>query len=334
MVSEAITFVVLGGGEEMKQAVGEHYKELAEKVEEIYLQRYSLNAVEAIPGPVLYRVRGSFGNVRVSKDGRYALCLSYSDNPERFRNLAELVIIDLIQNREVMALCGVGPTADWCADSKSIVFLNDVGSSEGPICKSFGQLVREKIVGDKGELWGGRAPKDNEEILAGVRVGMDDRLRCLDDGAVMLCTDSLQLPSRPDDPSCADLFLIKNDVPMNRMLTSASRSKYQQTLNYFELNPGGSRAVLVGTDSVSVLDLRRGSIKELKLPDDFHLCLEFNLMPSWKSDDELVFMVDCGKSEKEHIPALMQMSITDGKSQILSKGWPKKLLESLATGDK
>lgn len=327
----SLGYLALHDGGELKNVPPKSFKTLLSMAEITVLRRYHLDGASVVPGDVLLQRLGAIGGVRLSSDGKYLLCMIDPSDSDESASVLDLDILATSSPTKCQTVAHlVGPSADWSADGKSVVYFQifDKGPVHGD--SVLGSLVKMDVRAADGSILTEADCKKSAAELADLRVDADDRLRCLANGAVLMSSGSTTLPARADEPDTDNLFLVKKDGPLNNILSGADRKMLGETVSFFDLNPSQTKAVIATKDGrVSILDLQSGTLQGLCLPEKVHYVKEAKIMPSWKSDDELLFVANEGKNGGKEEAILLLWSCSKGAAERFGSTWPVKLLDAL-----
>jgi len=269
------------------------------------------------PETVLLRANKEIDDIRVSPKGRY-----FSVSEDSGNNSYKLSIVSLDGKHQMIVDSRAAECPDWSADGKNLFYIsankkpNAQESSDAII--SLGSLLCQRITDADGKLL---SHFGTPMTLCQLEFSERDKIRCLPDGSTVFSAQALQLPCIQNEFQKRDaLFRLGPDfTSIKPVIFSRDR---RDDLNKFEVNPGGTRAVIAGSHGeVMVLDLTNGDGKTLETDGP----TERKFMPQWRSAEELCFprRVTNKKPGDPDVEVVLA-SVTEDKEQILSKAWPVK----------
>ena len=139
----------------------------------------------------------------------------------------------------------------------------------------------------------------------------------------------MRLPARADEPAVDNLFSVRQSGPINSLLSGLDRKELGESVSYFSLNPSRNAAVIATRDGrYFALDLLSGALKAMALPEKIRSVKSAGVMPSWKSDQELLFVADAAVGDKEE-PVLVMWNVAKNSAELFSKNLPAKFVAGL-----
>lgn len=212
---------------------------------------------------------------------------------------------------------------DFTPDGNFLVYGHGV-AKEGNVPLGF--VARRRLCDESGNLLKELKP---EEELAGAFFTQTARLRCLKDGRILFTCMDIHLPAAANDMSQKlSLFIIDPRYPtVIRMIPEQVQAgRTMEGLDFFELSPDQTRIAIVEEDQkVSVLTLDTGNLQVMQ---DKKVDAPGIMIPSWRTDDELCFVVPKGSPEgSENRAEVVLKNLKTGQMRCISKDWPDEFVE-------
>ncbi|MBI9019177.1 MAG: hypothetical protein JEZ07_18150 [Phycisphaerae bacterium] len=211
----------------------------------------------------------------------------------------------------------------WSPIGQDIVYIeSNINSGMVDSPKQLGNLIKEKIF-DGQDLIADKnvdSDKNTREILARVMFSPIAQIKFLNDDKIIFSSTTTELPAIADADEKINLFSLSHygSISIKPMLTEELQLKLKDYyIDLFILSPDQKNIAIVGHDGqVALLDIKT---KELKMLQDRKI-QKNNLLPSWRSNDELTFAIP-GK--------IVLYNIKTASQKILSDSWPASLQDYL-----
>lgn len=249
---------------------------------------------------------------------------------------------------------------DWRSDSKAIAYIyadSEVFDTDDLVLGS----LKERIVADEGSnlLAEPVKPEDNDGVSAGTHqcTGKESSYAGLIfypwqkvqyglDGRIFFSTCEMSLPMSEKEEGRWSLFCYDNRLGAVSEVLPQTVSNMSQVVAMlqFELSPDGSKVLLPIKKNRFVIYKPSSGSTDIPIKEDEEFGDEevSELVPAWKGNDEISFMVS-GKShflpEQQQDPKetgpnqIIILNTTNDQSRILSQTWDEQIKENIGNDD-
>ncbi len=320
LLTAALIYLRNAKPDALRKRLGEKWKEL-DKLSVGYtrLGLFELDGLSLKPATVILNSLKGIQELRLSPDGRAVAYVTGSDSEENSFTLWLVPMTAEATPRKLADRVAMFP--DWSADGQHVAY---VQASAGADSKSLrlGTLARSRVADANGALLA--EPPDAEE-LAGLIFADTIIVRCLADGRILFSAAEVALPTTAADmPEQMSLFAIDPARPavVTRMIPRQSEAQIPNRL-LFELSPDRTHVSIAGSDAkVCVVSLADGKTTWVQQTEG-----KLRILPSWRSADELCFILPAAKNNPSARPEVALWS--KGKTKLISKTWPDKVMKNL-----
>jgi len=282
--------------------------------------------------------------IRISPDGKKVAYVSAARElrddgrlPDEATDAPTLFVVSADGNSEPQTVANyVAWFPDWSADSRHLVYAQP---SSPPATQDedlvLGTISRRQVSGDDGTLL--EAP-GGTEALAGIIFNPVTKIRSLHDGRILFSAAEVHLPATGGDmPERASLFVV--DPGRQATVTRAMPRQSEMhpvveglPIGLFETSPDGTRVAIAHEDGrVAIFNLDGGDIRLVQADNekDNDKSPELRTMPTWRSNDELCFIVPPGSEYgSTHRAEVVLLSANDER-HVLSNNWPAAVVNDL-----
>lgn len=218
---------------------------------------------------------------------------------------------------------------DWTPDGRSLVYIKTT-YEKNKHDVTLGVLARRRICNEEGQL----DPAEECEDLAGLLFDETSKVRCLRDGRILFTSLPLQLPATGKEmPQREQLFALDPARYHSaiRLIPNSAEEQMPKKLATFEISPDDKRlSTLLDNGGVAVFNLDSGTVDAVQADQVDVKC---QLIPSWKSADELCFG-SIASQEKTNQLYLLEVALwKNGKTRSISALWPTNMTAKLFDSD-
>lgn len=319
LLSAALVYLRDAKPDALRKRLGEKWKDLDEmSTSYSQLRMFDLDNMSIKPGAtILNSLLGIYG-VRLAPNGQAVAYITGSDKTKEALTLWLAPATANATPRELADRVAMFP--DWSTDGRYIAYIQSAGAKDGkPV--QVATLSRRQVADDAGNLLD-RLPKADD--LAAVVFDTNQTARCLPDGRILFASADMTLPAVVEKAKKPiSIFAFKPGQPASvARLIPAKRARQLPDNPIFQLSPDGKLICMTNSAKVAVLDLASGKATLVQRTEG-----KLQMLPSWRAPAELCFIVPATKDDPDARPEVALWSA--GKTKIISKTWPNKVMEKL-----
>jgi hypothetical protein len=270
----------------------------------------------------------------VTAEGEKELCevsVVPTDGTAQPRRVADLCarFVDWSSDGRYLAYARANPPKAPAADTLRLGTLRRM-----QVCEADGNLKAQGIEdevktvkGANGEIQTTPSPA---EPLAGIVFNEWTKVRWLRDGRIIFVSAEVNLPVANDDvPTKLSLFVVdpSKQATVSRLLSRKAEGEAGDAMQHFEINRDETSIAVPGSDGrMTVVSLNGAKVTEVSPRVEGR---KLNMVPSWRTSDELCFAIGNDKDKQNQRPAEVYLWRPGVEAKCISREWPDDVVAVL-----
>lgn len=262
---------------------------------------------------LLMRSPDPIDGASASPSGR-AIALQVSTKDANGDSSSAILVVGLYPNAHQVPVEEHAKNPAWSPDGQYLAFLTTSSDTQ------YFHINSRRVCDPSGNVFG--QPEATEKLAAAYGATLPTGLAWLPDGRILFQSASLTLPTTTLN-LITSLFTLRpgSNPTIAPLVADESRSKMPDDAEAIAVSPDGKRAAILGAHgAVSVLAFDSGEATTLQAEMPGVRSFDVTI-PSWRSNDELSYVVAPGDSAGSPNRAELVIGNLLGKKRAISKSW-------------